>query len=176
MSDLLERIERLEAVEAIHALKARYAALADAKYTADYQRQGAERMAEVAWEQARCFTADAVWYGGEFGGDLRGHDQLHVWFQQSPWRWATHLYASPELQVDGGHARATWRLWQLALREDSGEAVFLFGSTRETYRRGPDGQWLVASMAFDGVQLMPAAPFPCPLAQRLSELPGPISR
>lgn len=167
---LVERLDRLEAIEAIHALKARYAALADAKYTSGYERQPVERVAEVARLQTECFTRDAIWYGGEFGGDLQGHDQLFDWFQRSPWCFATHLYASPVLDVNGRHAQATWRLWQMALRQDSAEAVFLFGSTRETYRREDDGQWLIATMAFDDVQLMPAAPLPYPLARRLSDL------
>lgn len=176
MDTLAQRLQRLEAIEAIHALKARYAALADAKYTHDHQRQPEERMAEVARQQAACFTDDAIWYGGEFGGDLQGHDQLFAWFQQSPWCFATHLYASPIIEVSATEARATWRLWQMALREDNGEAVLLFGTTRETYRRNDDGQWLIASMTFEDVHLMPAAPSPRPLAHRLSDLAVPTKR
>lgn len=175
-AELSLRVHRLESIEAIHALKARYAALADAKYTAGHERQPAERMAEVAWQQALCFTDDAIWYGGEFGGDLQGHAQLHAWFQQSPWRYATHLYASPMLRVEGDHAEGTWRLWQLALREDDGQAVFLFGTTRETYRRVEGQGWLIASMAFDEVQLMAASSSSHPLVHRLSELGGPTPR
>jgi hypothetical protein len=167
---LTARITRLEAIEAIVALKARYAALADAKYTPDYQRQPDDIMASVAWQQALCFTEDARWGGGEFGGTLQGRERLHQLFQQSPWRFATHVYASPVIHVAGLQASATWQLWQLALRDDNAEAVFLFGTTQETYRCDADGVWLVDSMSFDQVHLLPASASPNPLAHRLSDL------
>ncbi len=169
---LLGRVLRLESVAAIHALKSRYAALADAKYTRDFQRVSDQRMEEVAWQQALCFTDDAVWFGGEFGGDRRGREQLHEWFQHSPWRFATHLYAGPELEVSDDHAQGRWRLWQLALPEDRDGTVLLTGTTRETYRRTADGAWLIASMAFEDVQMMQATHSTHPLVHRLSDLPG----
>ena len=162
-----ERIERLEAVAAIHALKARYAELADAKYSADHQRQSPEELSRIAWEQSLCFSPDAIWIGGEFGGDLRGHEQLYRWFLESPWRFAKHLYGSPVIEVAGDRATGRWRLWQMALREDTGKALLLFGTTRETYRRNTDGHWLIDSMAFEDIHLMPAG---MPLVHRLTEL------
>lgn len=146
---LQARVERLEAIEAIRALKARYTALADAKYTPDYARQPEAVMREVALQQASCFTLDAVWAGGAgFGSDLVGRERLHEWFQHSPWRFALHYYTSESISVEGGFAQASWRLWQMALREDDGQAVLLSAVTEESYRREADEGWLISHMRF----------------------------
>lgn len=156
--DLLQRLLRLEAIEAIRGLKAHYSALADAKYTGSYQRQPAARMRELAQQQAACFTEQAVWFGGEFGGDRTGRTALAQWFESSPWCWAAHYYLSPQITIanDLTHASATWQLWQLALREDNGEAIFLTATTHETYARCNEQGWLIDSMRFTGLHVMPA--------------------
>lgn len=156
-SDLLQRVLRLEAIEAVHSLKANYSALADAKYTASYQRQPAERMRELAQQQAACFSEHAVWFGGEFGGDRTGRHALAQWFEQSPWRWAAHYYLSPDIVIadDVKCASATWLLWQLALREDNGEAIFLTATTHETYIHCDEQGWRISSMRFTGLHVMP---------------------
>lgn len=167
MSTLLQRIEALEAAEAIRGLKARYAALADQKYTADYRRVDADEMRRIAQLQAECFTPDAVWHGGgDFGGALNGREALAQWFNRSPWCFAVHYYDSPQIQVEGAVASAQWRLWQLALREDNHEAVLLAAATSETYARGEDGRWLHSSMRFEQLHMLPVGDAPYPLRSR----------
>jgi hypothetical protein len=153
---LEQRIEQLEAVQSLYALKARYARLADQKYTSDYQRASPHRMLEVATLQAACFTDDAVWDGGEqFGATLAGRERLIEWFNRSPWCFALHYYCSPEITVEGDRASATWRLWQVALRDETKEAVLLAAVTSEQYQRQADGAWLCSRMRFDQVQMLP---------------------
>jgi hypothetical protein len=152
--DLEARVARLEAGEAIRSLKARYAALADAKYTPAYERQPDTEMRRIAARQAMCFTEDAVWAGGEgFGQDLVGRAQLGEWFARSPWCFAVHYYGSPVIEVDGDHAQAEWRLWQLAMRADTREALLLAAVTHERYVRQADGGWLCDYMRFEHLHM-----------------------
>jgi hypothetical protein len=158
MTTLEARVSVLESIEAIRALKARYAAFADAKYRPDYTRVGDAEMARIARAQSECFTADAVWDGGgDFGDSRHGREALRQWFMNSPWRFAMHYYGSPciDVDVDGDQASATWRLWQIALREDNGEAVLLCALTNEAYRRDAAGVWLCSYMRFDEVHMAP---------------------
>lgn len=170
VAQLTERLFRLESVEAIRQLKARYAALADAKYTADYRQQELARLKELAMAQAACFTAQAVWYGAEFGGDRVGREALAQWFEQSPWCFAAHYYVGEDIAVDGQQARASWRLWQLALRADNAEAVLLMARTEETYRYTEAQGWLVDSMRFCDVQVAALGSDALPLAPGLVAL------
>ncbi|VVP94126.1 hypothetical protein PS918_03534 [Pseudomonas fluorescens] len=170
LSQLAERLHQLEAREAIRQLKARYAALADAKYTADYRRQEPPRLAQLARAQADCFTPQAVWYGAEFGGDRVGREALAQWFEQSPWCFAAHYYVGAEIAVDGHQARADWRLWQLALCADNAEAVLLMARTEETYRYMPPQGWLIDSMRFCDVQVTALGTGSMPLAPGLDAL------
>jgi hypothetical protein len=170
---LEQRLQALEAMEAIRALKARYASLADQKYTPDYQRQPEARIKELASMQAACFTHDAVWHGGSsFGADLVGQQQLTKWFTQSPWCFAVHYYVSPQITVDGDHASATWRLWQVALRADTHEAVLLAAITSEQYRKQHDGGWLHSRMQFDQIHMLPMAAGQFPLQSTFATRPG----
>lgn len=169
---LEQRLARLEAVAAIGQLKARYASLADAKYGADYRRQAAPDMLRIARAQAECFTEDARWDGGAgFGASLVGRAALADWFGRSPWCWAMHYYASPEIVVDGAHAQASWRLWQIALREPSGEALLLAAITHEEYARQPDGGWLCSRMRFEQTQMLPLDAQCFPLVTSFDQLP-----
>lgn len=154
-ASLEQRLLRLEANDSIRRLKARYGAFADAKYTQDYQRQSEAALLEAAWQQALCFTPDATWHaGGNFGGDIQGRQDLHRWFSRAPWMWAAHFYGSPILEViDERHATGQWRLWQLALKEGSGQLVMVTGVTDETYRRDEDGNWLHQSVRFKELQI-----------------------
>ncbi|MFX1766785.1 nuclear transport factor 2 family protein [Paraburkholderia sp. A1RI-2L] len=170
-ASLHERVARLEAVEAIRELKARYAALADAKYTSTHERQPADVLARVAWDQALCFTEDAVWEGGAgFGDSLVGRAQLHEWFKRSPWCFAAHYYGSPQFDIRADEASGTWRLWQLAMREDTREVVLLAAVTRERYRRDADGAWRCAYMNFAQIHLAPLGAGASPLAATLAAL------
>jgi hypothetical protein len=156
MRTLEQRLASLEAIQAIQLLKARYARLADQKYSAEYQRQPAHRMREVARLQAECFTEDAIWEGGaEFGASLNGRADLRRWFRNSPWCFALHYYCSPEIAVDGGRASAIWRLWQIALRDEDKQAVLLAAVTSEDYVLQADDGWLCSRMRFEQVQMLP---------------------
>lgn len=170
---LAARVARLEALEAIRALKAHYGALADAKYTGDYRKIDADALAEIARQQAACFTEDAVWAGGDgFGGDLVGRAAIERWFLASPWRFAMHYYVSETLQVDVVHgvAQANWRLMQVALREEAG-AVWLGAVTTERYRRDAgSGLWLISYMKFETLHMMTLADGPLPIARNFAGL------
>ncbi|WP_420223615.1 nuclear transport factor 2 family protein [Pigmentiphaga litoralis] len=171
LPSLVDRLDRLESLAAIQALKARYGALADAKYTADYARVDAGTMRKVAWEQAQCFTDDAVWEAGEgFGANRVGRDALFDWFQQSPWCFAVHYYGSPVIDVAGDTASGTWRLWQIAMADDTREAVLLAAVTHESYARQADGAWLHSRMRFEQLHMLPAGRGPAPLAATLAAL------
>lgn len=173
MSDvahLIERLERLETCESIRQLKARYAALADDKYTADYRPQEPARLKALAVAQAACFTTDAIWHGAEFGGDRVGREALAHWFEHSPWCYAAHYYVGADIAVDGQRASADWRLWQLALRADNGEAVLLIARTEESYRCSDTDGWLIDSMAFRDVQVTALGNGSLPLAPGLEAL------
>jgi hypothetical protein len=170
---LEERVARLEAIDAIRRLKARYAALADAKYTSDYTRQPDAVMHDVARQQAECFAHDAVWVGGSgFGNDLAGREALRGWFHRSPWRFAMHYYTSESIDVDvrTGTAHATWRLWQLALRDDDAHAVLLGAITEEKYAVDGAGHWLVSEMRFVQLKMMEPSAIPFPIANEFGAL------
>jgi len=170
---LEERVARLEAIDAIRRLKARYAALADAKYTGDYTRQPDAVMRDIAQQQAECFTHDAVWTGGSgFGNDLTGREALRDWFRRSPWRFAMHYYTGESIDVElrKGTAHATWRLWQLALRDDDAHAVLLGAITEEKYAVDGAGHWLVSEMRFVQLKMMEPSAFPLPIANDFGAL------
>lgn len=165
------RLAALEAAESIRALKARYASLADAKYTKLYRRQPDDVMRRVAWEQAACFTEDAVWEGGaEFGENLVGRARLFEWFMRSPWCFAVHYYASPVLHVEGDRATGHWRLWQMALRADTREAVLVAAVTSEAYVKAADGAWLHSRVRFEEIHMLPISAGPDPLAATFQAL------
>jgi hypothetical protein len=163
---LEQRVARLEAIDAIRALKARYAALADQKYTRNRTRQPDSVMHEVARQQAECFTADAIWQGGEgFGSDLTGRAAIEQWFRRSPWRFALHFYTAERIDViDADHAEATWRLWQIAVRDDSERGVLLAAITAEHYARGEDGAWRISRMRFEQLHMVETGAQPLPFA------------
>jgi hypothetical protein len=138
----------MEAIADLHELKAAYAAATDAKYTPDRQRRPKPEFVAAAARQAACFTHDAVWRGGPFGGDIVGRAALQSFFEQSPWRFTTHLYAAPILEIEGETARGTWRLWELGVQDTDQRTVLLTGATHETYRLTSEG-WRIASMRFE---------------------------
>jgi hypothetical protein len=145
---LAQRLQRIEDVQALNALKAEYAAAADAKYTSDYER--APDFDRAADRQAACFTEDAVWHGGPFGGTITGRAALQTFFRGKLWRFTAHLYSAPEITLDGDDASARWRLWELGIRASDDCAVLLVGTTKEAYRRTAHG-WKIASMQFEAL-------------------------
>ncbi|WP_068079770.1 nuclear transport factor 2 family protein [Novosphingobium rosa] len=156
MSDLARRLQRLEDLADLHALKARYTACADAKYTPARQLAPGAALRAAAQGQADCFTPDAMWEAGDgFGGHITGRAALAEWFARPPWRFALHLYAAPEFTLEEDRAQGLWRLWQVATPAQGDEAVLLLGITHETYRRMPDGQWLISGMRFEQTHIAP---------------------
>lgn len=146
MTDPLEdRVARLEAIQGLHALKARYAEAADQKYGDDLKRKSAPELEAAARRQADCFTHDAVWFGGEFGGDIVGREELFCFFCNGPWQFTSHYYLAPALAVAGPTATGSWRLWQLGVRD--GRVELLMGQTIESYRLTDQG-WRIHSMRF----------------------------
>lgn len=134
---------------AIQQLKARYARFADDKYTPRRQRKPQAALDRAAWNQASCFTTDAVWDGGRrFGSRLQGREALFRFFRGGPWRFALHYYVAPMIEVKGDRARGSWRLWQIAIPEGSEEAVLFAAITREDYRR-EGGTWLHSAVRFE---------------------------
>ncbi len=83
-----------------------YAEAADAKYGPDRRKLGPEAVRAAARAQAACFTPDAVWKGGGFGGDLTRRAALAAFFETSPWRFTSHLYAALRLRLRGDRAEA----------------------------------------------------------------------
>jgi hypothetical protein len=140
-----ERLKRLEDVQALHALKAAYAAAADAKYTHHYQRS--PDFEAAADRQAACFTTDAVWDGGPFGGTIAGRAALGAFFRNSPWRFTAHLYSAPRFTIEGDEAAAVWQLWELGVRDADNGVVLVVGTTDEAYRRTTEG-WKISAMRF----------------------------
>lgn len=140
------RLVRLLDGQEIRDLKARYAAAADAKYGPDRRRLDAEAIDRAARVQADCFTEDAIWEGGSFGGDRIGREALFAFFRDPPWRFTRHFYLTPRIDLDGDMAVAIWRLWELGIRPD-GRVVAMTGETREEMRRTGDG-WRIARMSF----------------------------
>jgi len=176
VTDALEdRLARLEAIAAIDALKARYTALADAKYTPEHRRVPPEEWARVAQLQADCFTEDAIWIAeAAFGGSRTGRPALADWFTRSPWRFALHFYLAPAFSEIGPHsARASWRLWQLAIPETATTPVLLAGITHEAYRRDASG-WRIAEMRFAELHRVDLAQSPA-LLDNLMPTHGPFT-
>ncbi len=137
-------------VLAIHDLKARYAYFADHKYNGVHRRrQPQAQLDRAARAQAACFTRDAVWEGGrDFGKRLVGRAALFAFFRGGPWRFAMHFYVAPIIEIDGDRARGWWRLWQLALPRDGGDAVLFAAATADEYRRERAG-WLHSAVRFE---------------------------
>lgn len=156
---LAARLRRLEDIDALHALKTRYARAADDKYTLDGQRRAGDALARAARAQADCFTADGVWEGGAFGGNLSGRDALYENFLHAPWRYAMHFYQAPDLRLQDDEAIGSWLLWQIGVRQDDGRTLLLHGRTHEHYRRTSEG-WLISRMRFDSLHSLCVADAP----------------
>lgn len=151
---LAERLERLEARAEIAELMQRYAAAADAKYTPARERRPDAEVAEAARRQSRCFTRDAQWIGGAFGGTLEGREAIAAFFRRSPWRFTAHHYGCASMQVELDTARVAWRLLEIGVRED-GATMLLTGTLHQTCRRVPEEGWLIARMAFESLHGVP---------------------
>ncbi|SEK00741.1 SnoaL-like domain-containing protein [Sphingobium sp. AP50] len=153
--------ERLRAVEdelAIRRTQARYAAFADAKYSPLRRRVDDKAMMDAAVEQAACFTAQARWDGGVFGGTMIGRDALAKWFAAPPWNFAMHYYVAPQIKIADNAADTRWRLWQVGHRAGEADPLLLAAITQQRFVRQADGEWLIDGMRFEQVQTFPLPP------------------
>lgn len=148
---LSERVARIEDREALCDLMQRYARAADAKYTPDHTRRDTNEVARAAAEQAACFTEDAEWTVGGFGGALKGRGELAAFFETSPWDYTLHHYVCPEIVVDGDAANVRWRLIELGCPDTTEQLVLLCGVVEQTCHRTAEG-WRIASMSFEVLQ------------------------
>lgn len=155
-ADALARLARLEAHGEIVARMQAYADAADRKYAARGGRAAEELVAAAARDQAACFTPDAVWAGGRFGGDLVGRPAIEAFFRASPWRFTAHHYGAATVSFDPGVrgdrpgecARASWRLMELGVREADGHVLLLSGSVDQDWRLLENDGWRIARMRF----------------------------
>ncbi|HEY0297337.1 MAG TPA: nuclear transport factor 2 family protein [Bordetella sp.] len=157
-ADLARRLARLEAREQIDELMQRYAAAADRKYTALRQKQSADIVRAAAREQAECFTADARWAGGRFGGDLVGRQAIAAFFETSPWLFTAHHYGHPIMRIDasGRSAAVRWRLLELGIREQDGKVALLTGVVDQDCAADDEG-WRIARMQFASLHALELA-------------------
>src|SRR5699024_4332987 len=142
------RLRCLEDRAELADLMARYASAADRKYRSNSSLENREVVVEAAQDQALCFTKDGKWYGGDFGGTRYGRDEIASFFECSPWRFASHLYASPSISLDEDKALMNWRLVEIGLRDDNGQLQLLVGSVRQRCRRTLEG-WRIEEMSFE---------------------------
>jgi hypothetical protein len=137
------RLLDAEAVLAIQDLKARYGALADARYAGGQvvEREALERIADLV---VKLFTEDAVWDGGKTLGVCRGHAAIRERFLAPTLSFSWHYFVKPVIEVDGDRARATWDI--LAPCSDAeGRPLWMAGLEEDEYRR-VDGRWLHSRM------------------------------
>lgn len=144
-------------VLAILQLKARYAWLADSKYSVARKRRPRAAVDRAARAQANCFTVDALWEGGkDFGARITGRDALFQFFRRGPWQFALHYYVAPIIEVHGDRARGWWRLWQVGIPRGKNEAVLLAAVTSEDYLR-VRGRWLHRVVHFEHLHFLRSA-------------------
>ena len=138
-------LRELQDLEEIRRLKAYYGKYADAKYTDDHQRRPQDEIDAAAREQASIFTEDAVWDGGPFGV-LHGRQAIYDSLRQGPWKFATHYYLSPLIDLAGDRAHGRWMLWQTGTLTQDDTPVLLSAVTEDDYVRTPEG-WRMSRMA-----------------------------
>jgi hypothetical protein len=137
------RLLDAEAVLAIQELKARYGALADARYAGGevVEREALERIADRV---VHLFTEDAIWDGGKALGVCQGRPAIRERFLQPTLSFSWHYFVKPCIEVDGDTARATWDI--LAPCSDAeGRPMWMAGLEEDEYRR-VDGRWLHSRM------------------------------
>lgn len=160
MVSMAKRLARLEARAEIEELMQRYAAAADRKYTALRAKRPLADIRAAAAEQAACFTDDALWAGGPFGGDIAGRAALAAFFENSPWLYTAHHYGSPAIRLDDtGRANVRWRLLELGVRDRDGRVVLMAGVADQECRATAEG-WRIARMRFESLHAVGLADAP----------------
>jgi hypothetical protein len=141
--DLQLRVSKLEALEDIRSLKAIYAKVCDT----GYKPEGMKPL----------FTEDAFW--GDVTGDIgqfQGRDAICEFFGgiSATISWALHYMIAPKITVDDDlvNANGTWYLWQPCTV--NGQAVWLAGHYKDTYRKESDG-WKFSRVELSVEKLAP---------------------
>ncbi|GAA4810784.1 nuclear transport factor 2 family protein [Nocardioides caeni] len=132
----------LEAIESIKRLKHRYFRSLDLKLWEDFGDCLAEdvraRYGTMAMDEPLHFDArDAVveWMKGNLSN---GTITMHV---------AQH----PEIDVDGGTAKASWAFEDTVIVPDFKVVIRGAGYYQDEYRRDPDGQWRIAATGYERI-------------------------
>ena len=152
LEELEKRIQALEDLEAMKKLKARYAQLADEKYS-DGMPKGEKELERIAGEMVQLFTEDAVWDGGAFGGKLTGRKQIFERFKSANFRFAIHYFVMPHITIKGDSAKGRWYMWEAATLND-GTLAWIAGYEDDEYSK-IDGQWFKRNMKFTQLFLAP---------------------
>jgi len=146
--ELEVRLNRLEDIEAIRRLKCEHALASD-----DHPNLRARFMAIV--------TDDIeLDYGPEFGRHV-GRAKLNELLNDTPFSWTFHIMVPKRIDLadDGRSATGIWYMLEPAVAKDpqSGEprAVWLGGVYTDTYRKQPDGRWLISRIQFDTKLMVP---------------------
>lgn len=134
----MDRIDRLEAIEAIRNLKARYFRLLDTK----------------GWvELPDLFTADMKVLTPDGGVHAEGGRVYADSLEQSLTSAVScHQGFTAEIEVvDAASAKAIWAMqdvieWEEAHPRFGWKSILGRGHYHETYRRGDDGQWRIATL------------------------------
>lgn len=162
LADLETRIARLEGrlraaedVQAIARLKARYGALADARYGRDGPVEAPE-LERLAGEIAALFSEDAEWDGGKVLGVCEGREAIRARMAEPTLRFAWHLFAKPDITVKGDTARATWDVLAPCTLRD-GRPFWMAGVEEDEYVRADDAPhgWLHSRMRLRVVLFAP---------------------
>lgn len=141
----MDRLERIEAIEAIRNLKARYFRLIDTKQWDD--------LAGVFTSNMQVITPDGrVWMeGGEaYAASLRFGLSDAV---------SSHQGLTGEIEVaDDGTATGIWAMqdvieWTTRHPREGWKAILGRGHYHETYRRGIDGRWRIATLTLTRLRL-----------------------
>lgn len=148
------RIVAIEDIEAIKRLKARYAAAADAKYTADHQQKPQEEIDKFARVQVNLFTEDAIWDGRPQWEYSVGREAFYETARRSVWSMATHYFLMPNIIVDGESATGTWYLWQTGTLLAGNRSMIMSAVTTDEYKK-ISGEWLISKTVFTLKYLTP---------------------
>ena len=130
----------LEAIEEIRQLKYRYFRTLD---TRDWEAFG------------DCLAEDVVArYGTKAMGeplhfDSRAEVVEYMSANMGPGLTSVHIANHPEITVDGDTARATWAFEDTVLALAFNIIIRGAGYYRDSYRRGADGRWRIASTEYD---------------------------
>jgi hypothetical protein len=147
------RLLDAEAVLAIQDLKARYGALADARYAGGQvvEREALERIADLV---VKLFTEDAVWDGGAGGlGTCEGRDAIRARFLDPTLLFSWHYFVKPRITVHDDEAEARWDILAPCTTKD-GRPHWMAGVEDDRYRR-VDGRWLHTRMKLTTVFMAP---------------------